>query len=249
MSKLWKLMGVAALATGVATAAQAGPLVSASLTLSLAGASPLFPATGATGTATGTTLATLGAGVAFAGTQTITLTGTVATKSPVDKIQVIVASNAAGTFVPNPIDLGGTATFNGVANLYATASAGSPFLAVPVKVGVATNFTVMGGGLAFSILGAPWTAGVATVTGVTGQPTPNGGTNGTTLMVTGVNALTPGGGGTLTLVSPGRVIVSTGNRLPVIGTLVLNYVPEPGTLLLLGSGALGLAILGRRRAN
>jgi PEP-CTERM motif len=33
----------------------------------------------------------------------------------------------------------------------------------------------------------------------------------------------------------------------VLGTLTLNFVPEPGTLLLLGSGVAGLAILGRRR--
>jgi hypothetical protein len=67
-------------------------------------------------------------------------------------------------------------------------------------------------------------------------------------MVTGMNALSAGGAGTLTLVSPGKVYMSTGNKLPLVGTLVLNYVPEPGTALLLGSGALGLALLGRRRA-
>jgi hypothetical protein len=65
--------------------------------------------------------------------------------------------------------------------------------------------------------------------------------------VTGMNALSPAGGGTLTLVSPGKVVVNTGNRLPLIATLTLNYVPEPGTASLLGAGALGLAYLGRRR--
>jgi hypothetical protein len=248
MSKLWKLMGVAALATGVATAAQAGPLSSASFSVALAGATLVFPGVGATGTAAvgGNGPATIGAGSAFAGTQTVTLTGTQATKSPVDKIQVVIGSNAAGSFTGSP--LGGTATFNGNANLYATASASSPFLAIPANFGFSTSFTVMGSGLSFSIVGNPWTAGVTTVTGITGQMTPNGGSNGTTLMLSGMNNLTVGGGGSLTLVSPGRVYVSTGNKLPVIGTLVLNYVPEPGTLLLLGSGALGLAILGRRRA-
>jgi hypothetical protein len=64
-----------------------------------------------------------------------------------------------------------------------------------------------------------------------------------------MNALSPGGGGTLTLVSPGKVYVSTGNKLAVIGTLTLTYVPEPGTVLLLGAGALGLGALGRRRVR
>src|SRR4029450_8639143 len=94
---------------------------------------------------------------------------------------------------------------------------------------VMTTFTKAGAGLGFTVFSAPWPAGKATIDyGNVTTPA--------TLMVTGMNALSAGGAGTLTLVSPGKVFVSTGNKLPIVGTLVLNYVPEPGTLLLLGSG-------------
>jgi hypothetical protein len=255
MRKWLSLLSALMFAGVLAGQAQAGPITSASLTVSLAGGTPTFVASGATGTATSNTTASLGGGTAFAGTQTITLTGTTATKSPVDVIQVVIASNAAGNFTgATPNVVGGAATFTGSANLFATTAAfpASPFLVIPVIIGKTTANTIMGSGLSFSTFGAPWTAGVATITGVAiTTTTPNGTVMNvmTTAMVTGNNGLTPGGSGMLTLVSPGKVYVSTGNKLPVIGTLVLNYVPEPGTLLLLGSGALGLAVLGRRRTS
>ena len=71
-----------------------------------------------------------------------------------------------------------------------------------------------------------------------------------TAMYTGTDSRTPGGLGQLTLVSPTKVRSNlTGGLLlfVVLGTLTLNFVPEPGTLLLLGSGVAGLAMLGRRR--
>jgi len=36
---------------------------------------------------------------------------------------------------------------------------------------------------------------------------------------------------------------------PLIGVLTLHFVPEPGTLILLGSGVVGLAIYGRRKVK
>ena len=54
-------------------------------------------------------------------------------------------------------------------------------------------------------------------------------------------------GGALSLVTPLRVTSNLGTPLGAFGRLTLRFVPEPGLLLLMGSGLLGLAILGRTR--
>jgi hypothetical protein len=58
------------------------------------------------------------------------------------------------------------------------------------------------------------------------------------------------GVGTVQLVATGFALVgplgSLGN-LPVFGVLTLTYTPEPGTLLLLGTGIAGLAVIGRKK--
>ncbi len=40
-----------------------------------------------------------------------------------------------------------------------------------------------------------------------------------------------------------------GGPFPLFVSMTLNFVPEPGTLLLLGSGIAGLAIVGRKRMS
>jgi hypothetical protein len=68
-----------------------------------------------------------------------------------------------------------------------------------------------------------------------------------TLMGTGVDNRTAGGAGTLVLVSPTTVDLGALGSLASIATLTLTYVPEPGTLLLLGAGVAGLAAVGRKK--
>jgi hypothetical protein len=38
-------------------------------------------------------------------------------------------------------------------------------------------------------------------------------------------------------------------ELPIFAVLTMQFVPAPGTLLLLGSGIAGLALLGRKRSR
>jgi hypothetical protein len=53
--------------------------------------------------------------------------------------------------------------------------------------------------------------------------------------------------GNLTLVTPMRATTTISGNQPSAGWLTLSFVPEPGTLLLLVSGAVGLVVIGRSR--
>jgi hypothetical protein len=211
------------------SASQAAELSSATFRFGI-GALPAaeFPGTGATGEATSNVAATLGAGSAFVGNFTTTLTTMAA--PPITKITIMVTKNDAGNFSgAAPDQVGGTAKVGGL---------GSKLLDVPLNVGMPFTFTKSASGVAITAISAPWTAGVAEVTGTTMG----------TATAMGNNALTPNGSGTLTLVSPVKILTNINDPTAAFGTLELVYgVPEPALPLMALAGAATLAIAGARR--
>jgi hypothetical protein len=122
-------------------------------------------------------------------------------------------------------------------------------VAVPLSAGKAAvvtgTFIVLGALHTITVQFYAWTPGDLTFTGLTskGAALPN-------VTANGSFNLTANGGGTVTLVSPSLVNID-GNlaqrRTAGFTKLVMNFVPEPGTLLLLGAGALGLVLMGSRK--
>jgi hypothetical protein len=120
---------------------------------------------------------------------------------------------------------------------------------VPLSAGKAGNFTGT-----FTVVGAlhtitvefyAWTPGSAMFVGLTtkGVALPN-------VTAQGSFMLTAGGGGTVTLVSPSKVDIDGSlaqRRTAAFTTLALSFIPEPGGLLLLVGGALGLGVMGSLR--
>ena len=120
----------------------------------------------------------------------------------------------------------------------------------------------IGGGsliVGVSVQGAPWT--VKTVT-VIDEITTTIGTNKTFITVTfkgfahGPNSnttSTAAPSGVLQLVTPSQVVttIPTGSNEKVSSGAIffLHFIPEPGLLLLLGSGVIGLVVLGRTRMH
>jgi hypothetical protein len=126
----------------------------------------------------------------------------------------------------------------------------------PIKgVGVGGLITAGGqGAIRLSIEAAPWTVKTATVTdhadalgGIFRTETAMGFAHGPA----SATSSTAQPGGVVQLVTPSqiRTNLSLGTNVK-IGTMVslfVRFIPEPGLLLLIGSGVAGLALLGRRR--
>ncbi len=109
-------------------------------------------------------------------------------------------------------------------------------------------FSGFGFGLGLSVQGAPWTVGIATLP----VATPGGGS--ATWVAAGwvhgpvtFTSSTAVTGGSVSLVTPVQVISDAGPVFAMFARLTVRFIPEPGLVLLLGSGISALAGLGRGR--
>ena len=123
-------------------------------------------------------------------------------------------------------------------------------------MGVGGLLTIGGNGdIRISIVGAPWT--LATVTGLNQTVGGNFRTMSRVGFVHGAasasDSSTAAPSGVIQLVTPQQVemqgIPGNGTQLAMFSTLTLHFIPEPGLLLLISSGVVGLGLLGRSRMN
>jgi hypothetical protein len=134
------------------------------------------------------------------------------------------------------------------------AAGATTLVLVPLSAGVADTFTgffyVLGSAHYITVDFYAWTVGTQTFTGLTtkGVPLPN-------VTAKGNFGLDSMGGGTVTVVSPSKISIDgplAQRRTASFTTLKLTYAataPEPSTLLLLGAGVVGLALVGSRKRS
>jgi hypothetical protein len=186
--------------------------------------------------------------------------------SPIAALSAAV-SNATGTFsAPNVGStsgvFGGTMGVPGsaIVCLFTSTCTGGAIV-VPFTVdgkgvglgGSPTPHATVGAAIAISVTGAGWTVGT-----VGAQSGPIDGPF-TTAFQTGFAhgpasaelSSAAQASGVISLVTPVQVNTNIGpsGSLPVFGRLTLHFVPEPGTLILLGAGVAGLAAIGRKRSR
>ncbi len=193
----------------------------------------------------------------------ITVSLPVTASATVQSVRFTGIKNQAGAFasLSGGPPGGGPMGLAGLAKICLVFDLTCQFVNVPVPftpmagVGFGVGGTqLVAGAVSLTLKHAPWTSG---------QPVLNihvPASTVTTPMLPGgfahdaasLTSNTAANSGTVQLVTASRVYTSlTGAfpELPVFGIIQLHFVPEPGTLLLLGSGVAGLAILGRSRRN
>ena len=245
MRKLLVLFGVGFIAIGAAGQANAVALgFVGTLSVQIATLAPIGIPGGGTATVNGSSAAGHLTGLqvpasAFANSGFV-LPVTDPAAFPIAGVQV-TAANGAGSFAGSGgAGFAGVMPINGVAKvcLFGPCSAAVSNLSVPLSVVGAGGAVFPTGAVNMTVIGAPWTTGTAAV--------------GTAFTVMGgVSPLSNTGApsGQVTLVTPIFISTHIGASavLPGFGILNLHFVPEPGTLMLLGSGILGLVAFGRSR--
>jgi len=264
---------VLSLALGAATASAAPLKWNGTLSLNLATLAPI----GINGSAIATVNGSTGYGHlnqvyldgGFSGGQTVPITDPeVTAASGIISIRVDVTKFGPGTLgqisggppiSPNILPVGGVAKIC----LYDPNCNPGGFLPIPLTLHTASSGTdglgvgglvsVGGfGGIRISVVANPWTIGTATAL----DQTDNGAivVESASGFVHGPASLTSSTAkpsGMVQFVTPLQVttnLVSGSNAaLALFGRATLHFIPEPGILLLLGSGVVGLALLGRGR--
>jgi hypothetical protein len=171
--------------------------------------------------------------------------------SGAQSITGVNSSAAANAGVPGQVTVMVAAHAGMGANVSLFTAAMTTLVKVPLSVGKAGTFTGT-----FTVLGSThnitvdfyaWTPQTQTFAGLTTKfaalPT---------VVAMGSFNLTAGGGGTVSLVSPSKISIDgplAQRRTASFTTLKLTYAPEPSTLLLLGAGVVGLALVGNRKRS
>ncbi len=248
MRKLFAILGVLALAGPAHAGLVAGPI---NLTVAIQGLAPITINSSGTVSVTNHTIIIAAGAVGLPAPVVIPVTAT----SAINSITATQISNQSGTFslggitnqLPSEIcptaipansacnaggNIGGVMGLSGIINVHVIPNV----VVIPVNL----NDARLGQGgftpAPFTFDAAGWTVGQAFVN------------SGNIVTTTGVYTSSVTG---VTLVTP--VFVSAlGNLLPLFASLELvnvhiSSVPEPGSLLLIGAGVAGLALLGRRR--
>ncbi len=268
MRKLFGFIAVGALALGLSTPAIAAPYA---FTATLSVTVGTFPPV--TGTAAGVGTSVSGGGAASIPGSVFSVGATAQVSPPLLGLiggfavcgaglgspifNIIPPSVNAGTCLPNASGTNGVLSWSGgptgtmplLASAYLTGTINAmgqamAVAAIPlavIGVGGTQGFSAFGGLVAGTVTANPWQLAAVTQVGVL---------NGATTVLTGVgfDARNGAGIGTLQLVTPTDANIVVGN-LPAIATLTISYIPEPGTILLLGAGVAGLAVAGRRRMS
>ena len=154
----------------------------------------------------------------------------------------LLGKNLTLPAAPPGTGVGGAMPLVGNATVWAL---GFPLIMLPFTVGAGTTTVMAANGAIYAtVFPTFWSTGYGFGIYTPGSMTVS------YFVITGSDTRTPGGAGRITLVTPIVANVSVGGTPSDTGIRIMlsvNFIPEPGTGLLVGAGIVGLALAGRRR--